>query len=108
MVTANVATQDIGKVEVGQNVQIKVSACPYPDYGILSGVVETVSPDAIEPMLGSDGDGYRVTIKPQQNFIGTSNKCRIESGMKGDAYIITQEESAIDFLLRKARLKTKI
>ncbi|WP_016948808.1 HlyD family efflux transporter periplasmic adaptor subunit [Anabaena sp. PCC 7108] len=45
IVKAFVASADIGKLETNQNVQIRVFACPYPDYGILQGTVSAVSPD---------------------------------------------------------------
>jgi multidrug resistance efflux pump len=41
-IKAQAAAQHIGKVEVGQTVQMQVSACPYPDYGTLKGVVQTI------------------------------------------------------------------
>lgn len=102
---AKVATQDIGSVEVNQKVQIKVSACPYPDYGILSGVVQTISPDAVASELPDSSNSYQVTIKPKQNFLGTAkHQCRIKPGMSGNANIITHQETVFGFLKRKARL----
>lgn len=116
IVSAAVAPQDIGKVAIEQKAQIKVSACPYPDYGILTGTVATISPDAFEPESstnnnseGNNNSSYQVTIKPQNNFVGTQKrKCSIQSGMNGNADIITQQETVLSFLLRKARLKTGI
>ncbi len=46
-VKAAVATEDKSKLKQGQNVQVRVSACPYPDYGTLKGKVKAISPDAI-------------------------------------------------------------
>ncbi|MEO0489801.1 MAG: hypothetical protein AAFZ49_09620 [Cyanobacteria bacterium J06659_2] len=34
---------------MGQLVQIRISACPYPDYGTLPGTVQTISPDIVNP-----------------------------------------------------------
>ena len=39
IIKALVPAQEIDKVEIDQKVQMKVSACPYPDYGTLKGVV---------------------------------------------------------------------
>lgn len=103
MVVANVAAQDIGNIQVNQDVQIKIDPCPYPDYGVLSGVVKTISPDAF---VSESQDLYRVNIKPEKSFVGTNkHQCTIASGMNGDANIVTKQESVISFLLRKARLK---
>ncbi|MEQ8961446.1 MAG: HlyD family efflux transporter periplasmic adaptor subunit, partial [Coleofasciculus sp. C2-GNP5-27] len=41
VIKTSVPSQDIGKVETDQRVQMRVSACPYPDYGTLPGTVST-------------------------------------------------------------------
>lgn len=42
-VKAAVALQDKNKLKPGQTVKMRVSACPYPDYGTLKGKVKTIS-----------------------------------------------------------------
>ena len=44
---ALVSSSDIGNLKIGQKAQVRISACPYPDYGTLKGVVKKISPDAI-------------------------------------------------------------
>ena len=46
-IKALVASKDISQVKIGQQVKIRVSACPYTDYGTLEGIVSAISPDAI-------------------------------------------------------------
>jgi len=117
---AMVASQDINQVEVGQSVDVRISACPYPDYGTLPGVVEAVSPDAVDqqstvgasvpnaspsPSRGS----YEVTIQPTQLMLAISQRqCLIQPGMEGQAEIISQQETVLQFILRKARLQTNL
>lgn len=48
IVEAEVSNKDIGFVEVGQNVDIKVDTYDYQKYGKLTGSVIYISPDAIE------------------------------------------------------------
>ena len=107
---ANVTTQDIGRVKVDRETQIKVSACPYPDYGILSGVVQTISPDAVEVESATGNiSSYQVAIEPEHNFVGTpQHRCDLKSGMTGSVDIVAQNETVFNFLLRKARLKTNL
>ena len=107
---ANVTTQDIGRVKVDRETQIKVSACPYPDYGILSGVVQNISPDAFEIETATGNSSfYQVAIEPEHNFVGTpQHKCALKSGMSGSVDIITQNETVLSFLVRKARLKINL
>jgi len=114
LVKARVAAQDIDRVKPGQQVQMQVSACPYPEYGTLKGTVTTVSADAL-PMT-SDGAAtsaspaaYEVTIQPQTRFVGHSDRqCRLQAGMEGRADIISRSETVLQFILRKARLLTDL
>jgi len=120
VIKASVPSQDIGKVETGQRVQMRVSACPYPDYGTLPGTVSTISPDAIAPqgngVNASPGSGasavagtYQVTIQPETlSLIAGERQCTIQSGMEGRADIISREETVLTFILRKARLLTDL
>jgi hemolysin D len=48
VVEANVANKDIGFVREGQPVRVKLEAFPFTDYGIVPGVVESISRDAVE------------------------------------------------------------
>lgn len=48
MVEAEVSNQDIGFVEIGQEVDVKVDTFDYQKYGKLTGRVIYISPDAIE------------------------------------------------------------
>ncbi len=119
-IKALVASQDIDKVERGQKVQMRVSACPYPDYGTLKGIVKTISPDATSsqgnnPHAFSETSSfdqakaaYNVTIEPESFSLNAASKqCSIRSGMEGRADIISKEETVIKFILRKARLLTE-
>lgn len=121
VVKAWVAPQDIGQVEVGQPVKIKVSGCPYPDYGTLSATVTAISPDATAhpsqtatpsapDMPRSTLDSrYDVTIQPQTFFLGTNTQpCHLQAGMNGNADIITRQETVLTFFLRKARLLIRV
>lgn len=119
-VKAAVAIQDKSKLKQGQNVQMRVSACPYPDYGTLRGKVKTISPDAIAPQANSTTAitttvtnqktaattaFYEVTIEPESlSLAQNKHQCAIQLGMEGTVDIISREETVLKFLLRKARL----
>ncbi len=115
VIKAQVPSQDIGKVETGQRVQMRVSACSYPDYGTLPGTVRTISPDAISPQqnnvntTNTASPAYDVTIQPERLQLNSNGQnCLIQSGMEGRADIITTEETVLTFILRKARLLTDL
>ncbi|MBE9001914.1 HlyD family efflux transporter periplasmic adaptor subunit [Nostoc sp. LEGE 12447] len=125
IVKAAVASEDKSKLKIGQQVQMRVSACPYPDYGTLKGKVEAISPDAMTPSTNSTngspahanttpkaavpGAFYQVTIEPESLVLGKGkNLCHIELGMEGRVDIISREETVLQFFLRKARLITDV
>ncbi|MBD2681040.1 MULTISPECIES: HlyD family secretion protein [Nostoc] len=110
VIKAMIPTAEIQKVAVGQKVQLRIDACPYPDYGTLEGVVTSISPDVIIPVDSKTNTGYfEATIQPKMLKFGNAKvQCHIQSGMNAKANIISQEETALQFILRKARLVTDI
>ncbi|MBN3946099.1 MAG: HlyD family efflux transporter periplasmic adaptor subunit [Nostoc sp. NMS7] len=122
---AAVASENQSKLKIGQKVQMRVSACPYPDYGTLNGKVLAISPDAIAPQNNgtnasmsngntspkatAPGAFYEVTIEPETLVLGKGkNQCHIQLGMEGRADIISREETVLQFFLRKARLMSDL
>jgi len=114
-IKAYVAISDISNVKVGQKVQMRVSACPYTDYGVGSGIVRAISADAkpLHRNLGNApqqlqaavNDIYEVTIEPDNLKLNRgNNECQIRSGIDGRADIISKEETVLQFILRKSRL----
>ncbi|MBE9162252.1 HlyD family efflux transporter periplasmic adaptor subunit [Tychonema sp. LEGE 06208] len=127
VVKAKVTSQDIARIQIGQPVQIRISALPFPDYGTLKGTVSAIAPDAIAPQNPANNSGgsyYEVAIKPQQTYltklqsssgqffgnsqVNTPRQYSIQSGMEGRADIITGQETVLTFILRKARLLTDL
>lgn len=106
VVKAQIPVQDIGRVEPGQTVQLRVSAYPYPDYGTAMGTLRDISPDAL-PCQGNCWGGatayYEATI-----VLDDSNPLRkdaqLQPGMDAIADIISRKERVATFILRKARL----
>lgn len=115
IIKAMIPTSDIKHVSVGQKVFLRFDACPYPDYGILKGVVSTVSPDAISPQSNSSTSStattaggvsyFEASIKPDDTKFGNHEHiCHIQAGMSASSEIISKEETAMQFMLRKARI----
>ena len=111
VIKARVSTQDIGKVKIGQKSQMRVSAYPYPDYGILKGTVTAISPDALSPQNTGNNPiipYYEVTIKAEQLYLKDDRKNALQSGMEIQADIVAKDETVLKFILRKARLLTDL
>lgn len=120
VVIGYVDDQDIGKVAVGQTVDMRIAAYPYPDYGILKGTITAIAPDATvpQPNNGAANTGesapsgktvgmryYEVTIRPQKPYLVKAGRpYHLQSGMEARADIISRDETVLTFVLRKARL----
>jgi multidrug efflux pump subunit AcrA (membrane-fusion protein) len=108
IIKAQVKAADISKVKTEQKVLVKISACPFPDYGTLAGKVTQVSSDVNLQVTDSQGF-YQVTIESPRLYLAQGNKkCELKIGMEGQAEIISRDETILTFLLRKARLMTDL
>jgi HlyD family type I secretion membrane fusion protein len=105
---SQIAPADIGKIKVGQTVQMRVSAFPYPDYGILPGTVTAIAPDTAPSAEGDAPPAYEVTIQPQVPYLKNDPQNAIQPGMAGAIDIVVQEETVLTFVLRKARLLSNL
>ena len=117
-IKATVSPQDISKLKTNQKVQMRISACPYPDYGTLNGTVSQIASDIRQVQSSTNNDSsakeakptfFEVSISPSNSSFGRGkNICSLQAGMEGTADIITKEETVLKFLLRKARLTTNL
>ncbi|MEV4778863.1 HlyD family type I secretion periplasmic adaptor subunit [Burkholderia sp. LMU1-1-1.1] len=115
IVEASLPNEDIGFVEVNQEVEIKVDGYPSHRYGSIKGTVIQISPDS-EDMNYSPTDGadqkksknvptksgvlYRIKIRPLALFIKRDgSQLPLLSGMTVVADIKTDKRKIIDFLI---------
>lgn len=106
VIKARATASDVGKIALGQKSVMRISAYPYPDYGVLEGKVMAIAPDAIAPQ-NSGTPYYEITIQPQKTYLVKGDRqYPIQPGMEVTADIIAREETVMKFMLRKARLLT--
>ena len=106
-IKALVSVRDIGKVEVGQTTQMKVSACPYSDFGTLEGKIASIPPDTKNPRIdvANNDANYEISIQPKNLNLKSSDRlCQIRLGMEGKVDIISKEETVLEFVLGKTKL----
>ncbi len=127
VVKAFVPAEDIAKVASGQLAHLRVSAYPYPDYGVLEGRVQAISSDSLSPPtnkgssdipslknMDSGNRVYEITIQPKNPyFMGKKhelpkNRDAIRAGMEGTVDIVTKEDTILKFILRKVRILTDL
>ena len=104
-IEAIVPNKDIGFVQAGQDVVVKIESFPYTRYGYLTGKVKTVSFDAVE---NKDlGLVYTAIVSLDQDTLNIEGKpVRLDAGMNATAEIKTGKRSVISYLL--SPLQTKV
>jgi len=111
VIKTKVAAKDIAKVEICQEklvqdctqgqVELRISAYPYPDYGSLKGAVRSLSPDAIS-QNNDTNLYYEVTIEPLKTYLEkNSQTLPLQSGMEVRSDIISRRETVMKFIFRK-------
>lgn len=117
VVEAQILNKDIGFIRPGQEVRVKLEAYPFTDYGIVPGVVETISRDAID--MGQQGQSvrdengkpiaapkasqglvYAVKIRLTRNTIRVGGRdTLIGPGLAVQAEVVTGKRRIIQYLL---------
>lgn len=93
-----VLNRDVGFVQAGQSVEIKIDAFPYTRYGTISGTVAYVSKDSVQDeRLGLV---FPARIKLNQNHIVVEeSRSLLQAGMSVIGEIRTGNRRVIDYLL---------
>jgi multidrug resistance efflux pump len=88
---------NLGKVESGQTVIIKLKSYPFEEYGVVRGVIENISEIDVNKQ-------YLVKVKlPNGITTNMNKKLKFRFGMLGDAEIITKNTKVIDKLIYKLK-----
>ncbi|WCM25844.1 HlyD family type I secretion periplasmic adaptor subunit [Sphingomonas sp. QA11] len=112
-VEAQILNKDIGFVREGQAVRVKLEAYPFTDYGLIEGIVESISRDAIDfsqqgAGAARDSNGkppptglvYAARIRLNQRTIRVGNREQlIGPGLSVQAEIKTGERRIIQYLI---------
>jgi hemolysin D len=113
VVEANIMNKDIGFIREGQPVRVKLEAFNFTDYGVIPGVVESISRDAIDMSQpgqqqrdqqgraqAQQGLVYAARIRLSQRTIRVRGRKQIIGpGLAAQAEIKTGERRIIDFVL---------
>ncbi len=95
---SSIASQNAGKVTVGQKVLVKLDNYPYQQYGMLVGIVEniSVSPDA-------NGNYFVYISLPNGTKTSYGQNLEFNQELLGSAEIITEDLSVAERLFYKFR-----
>lgn len=97
IVDAEINNSDIGFIEVGQAVDVKIDTYDYQKYGKLNGTVVYVSPDAIENE--KQEQVYKASILLEGDEIKQNEGLEITQGMECSVEIKTDRKRIIEFFL---------
>jgi membrane fusion protein, adhesin transport system len=104
LVEARIKPADIGFVQVGQPVEVKLSAYEYTVYGGLKGTVQSISPDALgdpDRAAAADGTWYRALVVADPATLQKAGQpLAVLPGMLGSVEIRTGQRSVLGFVLR--------
>ena len=99
---AKLPNQEAGFVKTGMPVQVKLDAYPYQDYGIVTGFVTSISPDAKpDERLGPV---YRVEVALDRKYVYAQHQViPFKAGQTATAEIIIRRRRIVDILLDPIR-----
>jgi hemolysin D len=98
VIEAMVLNKDIGFVKAGQPTEVKLEAFPFTRYGIVPGIIETISNDSIENK--ELGLVFPAQVKLSQSFITVGDKrVALAPGYSATAEIKTGRRRIIEYLL---------
>jgi HlyD family secretion protein len=107
-VKLKVPSRDIGTIKANQDAYLRISGCPYPDFGVMKARVISVSADTLvaeSESAGSAAANFEVVLKPSGDHLQTgSRRCVLRHGMDVQADIITRRTTVLGSLLTKLRL----
>ena len=100
IVEMRIKPQDVGQVELGQTVQIKVSSFDFARHGAIEGVVQSISATTFADETDK-APYYLGRIGMKQSYFGSDPlRNRLLSGMTVDANIVTGSKTILAYLLK--------
>jgi len=98
IIEAKLPNKDIGFVRKGQQARLKLAAFPFQDYGVVTGTVTEIEKHPQED--DNQSSYYKVTIKPEQDWImAAGKKIRFSSGSALTAEIVIRRKSVLSIIL---------
>jgi HlyD family secretion protein len=100
IVETQVASHDIGLVQPGQRVRLQVDAYPYTEWGMIDGVVSSISGDWIASGSGGSAPGFKVMVRPEALRLNLSNGIHadLKKGLTLSARFLVARRSLLQLL----------
>lgn len=102
MFEAAVLPSDVGRLRVGQTARVKVHAFPHQEYGVVEGIVVSVSPDT--QAQGEASPAYRVVVRPEAAREKQAGKpIELRLGLTATVEVVTERRRIVDLFLNQVR-----
>lgn len=103
IIEAKLSPSDISFVKTGQKAAVKLDAYDYSIYGIFTGVVSYISPDALKEKT-SEGEKFyfrvQIELNQQQLMSKIGKEINLTPGMTAQIDIITGDRSVLTYLTK--------
>lgn len=100
LVEAKVKPSDIGFLKIGQAARVKITAYDSAVYGALEGVIETISPDAIEDPTNGERH-FLITVRlADEKAAPGKTSLPILSGMAAEVDILNGKRTVLAYILK--------
>lgn len=99
VLSAVLPNQEAGLVKEGMPVQMKFDAFPYQNYGVITGTVDSISPDA----KSNEKLGVVYQVKILLNGMDQRPDIALKAGQTAKAEIVVRQRRIIDILLEPIR-----
>jgi HlyD family secretion protein/adhesin transport system membrane fusion protein len=104
VVEARILPQQVGRVEVGQEVQVKIDSYDYVRFGTIPGTLESISAMTFTDEIRRQ-DYYKGRVRLSKNYAGPMPGTHlILPGMTADADIVVGEKSVLGYLLKPIQI----
>jgi multidrug efflux pump subunit AcrA (membrane-fusion protein) len=108
IIKVQVPSRDVGTIRAKQSAYLRVSGCPYPEFGVMKAQVLNISADTIDSDANQASPAnFQVSLQPSASqFKAGHRQCQLRHGMDVQADIVTRQTTVLGFLLTKIRLNT--
>ncbi|MHA7872196.1 MAG: HlyD family efflux transporter periplasmic adaptor subunit, partial [Hyphococcus sp.] len=100
LVEARIKPADIGFLRIGQETKVSITAYDSSVYGAMRGVIETISPDAIEDEKTGESY-YNITVRTDADALYSKRGAlKILPGMAADVAVLNGKRTVLAYILK--------
>jgi adhesin transport system membrane fusion protein len=100
--SVRILPKDIGNVQIGQDVRVKISSYDFARYGALDGRLSLLSADSYADASGNAYFEGQVSLR-KDHMVSGDKKLPLLPGMTVEADIVTGEKTVLGYLLKPMR-----